>query len=122
MVPCRSMASILPSGETETAIEVPSWTVMLIVLGGCTAGAWAAPGNETASALRPNATGKMRMRRMKSPGMNLFSVIAGRQKTEKTQDLDKALGDLDKACGAFWAWRVRKFSPSHGVPIWDFQA
>src|SRR5665213_237502 len=29
MLPCRSIASILPSGETDTAMEVPSSTVML---------------------------------------------------------------------------------------------
>src|SRR5579872_6378165 len=29
MLPCRSMASHLPSGETATAMEVPSLTVMV---------------------------------------------------------------------------------------------
>jgi len=28
MLPCRSMASVCPSGETATDIEVPSLTVM----------------------------------------------------------------------------------------------
>src|SRR5262249_45736715 len=30
MLPCRSMASVWPSGETATDIDVPSWTITSI--------------------------------------------------------------------------------------------
>ncbi len=33
MLPCRSMARVRPSGDTVTAIEVPSWTVTSISAG-----------------------------------------------------------------------------------------
>src|SRR5438132_1149925 len=33
MLPCRSIASILPSGDTDTAMEVPSSTMMVTGLG-----------------------------------------------------------------------------------------
>jgi hypothetical protein len=38
---------------------------------------------------------------MESPNEPFVLVIAGRRKREKTQDLDKAPSDLDKACRAF---------------------
>ena len=33
MLPCRSMASVRPSGDTATDIDVPSWTVTSMCAG-----------------------------------------------------------------------------------------
>jgi hypothetical protein len=49
MLPCMSMASVRPSGETATDIDVPSWTVTSI-RAGVDAGA-AASGPSPATAL-----------------------------------------------------------------------
>src|SRR6185295_15553471 len=60
MLPCRSTASVRPSGETATDIEVPSWTVTSRV----GAGAAGAPFNEVTRPRTPTASA---LRRIKPP-------------------------------------------------------
>src|SRR5665213_575508 len=88
MLPCKSIASILPSGETETCMEVPSWTMMVWCCGGPS---WARA--VPAMAQRPATTGIKSPRRMHSP---IFFVIAGEPIRGKIGDLDKGSPDLDE--------------------------
>src|SRR5260221_1612930 len=59
-LPCRSMASVRPSGETATDIDVPSWTVRSMRGGG-------AAGAATSADARPRTPSATLQRRMTPP-------------------------------------------------------
>src|SRR3954465_10791595 len=68
MLPCRSTASVRPSGETATDIDVPSLTVTSINAG---AGA-GAPLSPATNASTPTAN---QQRRMHPPGNGLARIL-----------------------------------------------
>src|ERR1700735_332833 len=98
MLPCKSIASILPSGETETCMEVPSWTMMVWC---CGEAGWAAA--VPAMAQRPTTVDTKRLRRMYSP---ILFVIAGEPIHGKIEDLDKRFPIFgDHPAGVIWLLR-----------------
>src|SRR6185436_11030182 len=68
MLPCRSTASVRPSGETATDIDVPSWTVTSIA----GVGAAGAPFREVT---RPNTPTARALRRIQPPPVNFARIL-----------------------------------------------
>src|SRR5437763_4826006 len=71
MLPCRSIASVRPSGDTPTDIDVPSWTTTSISAG---AEGGAAP-NAATRTTTPSVSGRPRM---KSPLVRVFYLRLAR--------------------------------------------
>src|SRR6476646_5059036 len=90
MLPCRSTASVRPSGDTATDIDVPSWTVTSM-RGGVAPGA---PLSATASTNTPSA---VHLRRMQPPGND-----------GETTELAHSLRAASSASGGFFCRGVSR--------------
>src|SRR2546425_202424 len=104
ILPCRSMASVCPSGATATAIEVPSWTSTS--MGAASDGGPARAAPLSAAITLKNASRSVRQ---------LMSVLQARDDDAACSHADNNLADffLPPAAGA---WCLHYGAAHGGIP------